>query len=609
MKPARTPETDPASDAKLYAELSAQIAAGALGRILDRIDTIPPSVLLHTDRRGHTLFDQLMAKDEERRGNNNHKMYAILETMLTRAPALAERANIQSWTRQKGEAGLKIFSGWAAQFVAYPKLSHYAYQHGCVIDVHALSMLLKARNYELVAAYIHRLPSLRFHNNRATISFLKDAAHQPTVKAAFLARLDAFYAAMPPDEKAREAKQFLIDYTDSTDAYDMLLDMTRRVVIPSYSLMQQPHAAAAIPPVGHLETMALETATVRAFVASFFRPDMPLSEAIGRIDALSHSWHHPANQFSTEGFTTPENITLPVDFRRHWAPLMPHPFPTRSGHGIVCLTDSTALQHEHYQLGHCIDTYVQSSCNAKSHILSIRDAAGKSLSTLEVQLVPLAERKTTDHPIANEPYALRVLQHEGLKIRGVADKITSGPLHDDLQEWLDALASGAVRLQTQELGETAESIRKMQHVPSVILESGYYPSRENIDRAFQQFKRGMRRAATETDADNQLVYAEPAQHFIDGTATQDGLAYPLRHMSAREWMRATRLENVMRLLLLERQPHVAAKLRPEWEREDGRLSATLPPPTSHADRQRRAAYASNQQLAKRERSGAGQFVR
>jgi hypothetical protein len=78
--------------------------------------------------------------------------------------------------------------------------------------------------------------------------------------------------------------------------------------------------------------------------------------------------------------------------RRSWPPLLPQPVMLGDGITAVALDTAQALASEGHRLHHCVGSYWQSCCRGESHIVSLRDASGHSLSTLELR-IPNSDRR------------------------------------------------------------------------------------------------------------------------------------------------------------------------------------------------------------------------
>ncbi len=72
--------------------------------------------------------------------------------------------------------------------------------------------------------------------------------------------------------------------------------------------------------------------------------------------------------------------------RTSWPPLLPQPVVLGEGITALALDTAQALAIEGRCLQHCVGSYWQSCFRGESHIVSLRDASGQSLSTLELRI-------------------------------------------------------------------------------------------------------------------------------------------------------------------------------------------------------------------------------
>jgi PcfJ-like protein len=86
-----------------------------------------------------------------------------------------------------------------------------------------------------------------------------------------------------------------------------------------------------------------------------------------------------------------------------WPALFPQPVPW-DDLTVISLTTSLAIQQEGYRLQHCVGNYARSCLSGRSHIVSVRDASGASLSTAEIKL-------TRSYGAA---VSTQVIQHRGM---------------------------------------------------------------------------------------------------------------------------------------------------------------------------------------------------
>lgn len=93
----------------------------------------------------------------------------------------------------------------------------------------------------------------------------------------------------------------------------------------------------------------------------------------------------------------------PADQCLQWEPLFKDPVWLTSGICAVALCQSTDLDKESSQLQHCVRSYESSCHQGYCHIVSLRNQAGASLSTVEI----------VNRDESNPPW--RIAQHRGLK--------------------------------------------------------------------------------------------------------------------------------------------------------------------------------------------------
>ncbi len=347
---------------------------------------------------------------------------------------------------------------------------------------------------------------------------------------------------------------------------DFLDDFSRRVLTPAHMLTWYPHPTFKDMDSRIFSFTAREC--ISSLVGHYTRNGESVSHFARDMIALSYTSHHHAIHFPTLNYSWPQDIPKPTQaMERRWHPLLEKPFITRNGYEIHNLTTQSELANESRVLSHCVGThgYDDTCCKkdeSRSHIFSIRKPNGEICSTFELHYFPTlqpAER-------------LYIVQHEGKKINMVRDRIHAGPLHDALQEFLKAAAEGKVTLQTAQLGETAES-QNANDLPDIIKSCGYYPTWHNVNLAFQEFKKDIRRGASAVDEQGMLIYDTKPDahgcprpiHFIDGIVEANGRTLAMRNMNVQEWLHATRL---MEKLCAQAQPSF----------EPRALTATQPPP-------------------------------
>ncbi len=113
-------------------------------------------------------------------------------------------------------------------------------------------------------------------------------------------------------------------------------------------------------------------------VAGGIRDDLLMRYSAMELIRQSERWHREISRAAAVALTAESSAAM-----EEWPPL-PR-LPIRIGELTVCsLTNTAQLQLEGARLNHCVSVYVRSCMYGNSHIVSIRDADGKSLSTAEI---------------------------------------------------------------------------------------------------------------------------------------------------------------------------------------------------------------------------------
>lgn len=243
---------------------------------------------------------------------------------------------------------------------------------------------------------------------------------------------------------------------------------------------------------------------------------------------LDDCWHHPGISIPREEF--------PLLADRTWHALVPTPCQASNGLSLRSLTSTHDLKEESRMLDHCVgqSTEYDSKCckedhDDRSHILSIfseHDGIKKSLSTLEVKLVPLDEAEPADTRVGDTTWCLRVLQHYG---HG-----NSSPPPQALKAWSeiqDGIRAGKIAVITDNdsLGETAESKAHRPNCAPIEYICGYSITPESVRHKFDLFRMSERAAIKPNTGTRHRVYQveqtddgyDILDHFIDGYATID----------------------------------------------------------------------------------------
>jgi hypothetical protein len=352
------------------------------------------------------------------------------------------------------------------------------------------------------------------------------------------------------------SREEILHFMPDNSCLDMVRDFADRIVIPTLILMMldgkpcTPDNLASIPqpPSGSDIQLCLYTAIPERWL----QQDKPVSRMRANMQQLSRSWHHDTNRFALQEIGAASD-TKSVQTERpktEWYPLIPDHYITKNGRfRIRSYTCPEELLHAHKELGHCINSYSYTAdCKrGLKHIIAIESAIdGKVLSTADVRLQAQGSIPSGSY-VPLDGRNLVVVQHEAAQIHGAAHRITAGPLHDALHEWMWQASQGKVPVNTEKTGMTDElkawekaysNNSTYDHMVKMI---GYVPNPTNLDRAFQEFKKDLRRGSTGIDAEGRLIYAPDACHLIDGTVDVDGKKLSLRDMNAREWLHASDL--------------------------------------------------------------------
>lgn len=104
--------------------------------------------------------------------------------------------------------------------------------------------------------------------------------------------------------------------------------------------------------------------------------------SLAAIICQSERWHQQLNHEELDIRdlpTEPSNLS-------DWPPLLPQGFDVNQ-HQLISLISADQLSEEGFRLEHCVGGYSDACLLGDSHIVSVRNAAGDSLSTVEITLV------------------------------------------------------------------------------------------------------------------------------------------------------------------------------------------------------------------------------
>lgn len=128
--------------------------------------------------------------------------------------------------------------------------------------------------------------------------------------------------------------------------------------------------------------------------------------SLEQIEKFSACWHLPGRQVATNKLKDYSDAPWESLFGKDAAGnvlteiAVPQEIAGVAGWKLVVRTTAQELKKEGEDLGHCVGGYVDKCLNGRSHIISIVDEQGKSMSTIEIELDP-KEKET------------KVIQHYG----------------------------------------------------------------------------------------------------------------------------------------------------------------------------------------------------
>ena len=351
-------------------------------------------------------------------------------------------------------------------------------------------------------------------------------------------------------------------------------DFTNRVLVPSYLLMQSTDPLADNNTVKPADKALIKDLFLQALFSQSSDGEKSAVNLYGTLSKLAYTWRNPKIHLPNLPYDQSKNTEESHVLHREWYPLISKPFTTSAGYTIYNRTHEHELKKDYLALGHCIDEYAEKCCSLDSdraHIFTILSPERATMSSFHLQL---SDTSSSLYPSikVGKKYLL-VIEHEGKEINDKKDHIQSGPLHKALQEFLNELQSGRLKLQPEPYGET-EASKRANNLPEIIKNCGYYPTWHNVDITLQEFKKDLRRGATMSDGNGQLIYdkiitadgSERHIHLIDGDVMQGGKTLSLRNMNSQEYLHATGMAEAMHALA--GKPYQPPK----------KLTATLPPP-------------------------------
>jgi hypothetical protein len=140
-------------------------------------------------------------------------------------------------------------------------------------------------------------------------------------------------------------------------------------------------------------------------IVGWIDPERDGFSIVGRLLVRDRKIHRLSELFA-RWETSARHIQHALDETQHsWPPLCDETaFDSEKGRlRIVPLCNAVALAEESYRLKHCVASYSNQCIHSPSHILSIRDDNGKSLSTLHLSVIKEGGR-----------FAVVINEHSGL---------------------------------------------------------------------------------------------------------------------------------------------------------------------------------------------------
>jgi len=369
---------------------------------------------------------------------------------------------------------------------------------------------------------------------------------------------------------------------------------------------------------GHMLAMPYEARVANSIAKQKTQPQAPLSEderecivrEARRGFALTNTWEHPA-------ISMPRSL-LPDLAHREWEPLFEGSHTFKVGEKtftIRALTDSDALLKESEALHHCVGkrtAFATKCCGGKTHILSISDAQGKAVSTVELECENYA------------PLKVKIKQHRGESNAPMKQTDAQKALNMLLKDLGDATPSNREHAtlkftKAKRYGETHDSKQRMQKGQIVGI-MGYEPEWDGINAVMQEFKRTARAGSLPMPQGNlehvPIAYLQktPAVHDYpavaldpqegarwharvkkwDATHVIDGEDPRSRNMNAQTWLYAPRTDfatgaptsymDMIHQAIGKVDKGTASKAKEKWT-EDGQAHEALynaPPPRAES---------------------------
>lgn len=191
--------------------------------------------------------------------------------------------------------------------------------------------------------------------------------------------------------------------------------------------------------------------------------------SVHQIAMLSKRWHEPGRLAQLN-----KAKSLLED---RWEPLFSTPLDYRAKIGqviqVVPLTSSEELKEEGKRLEHCLGGYANDCIRNNTHILSLRDEEGNSLSTIELNLLH-GKGKESERIINiqdKDDHHLRMRQHRGKRNADPSQKC-----QEVEKLFFNALRNGEVEVNLSELEKKRSKRVVLLERKKDILQTGYDPT-------------------------------------------------------------------------------------------------------------------------------------
>lgn len=393
-------------------------------------------------------------------------------------------------------------------------------------------------------------------------------------------------------------------FIEETDIREFFNDIVYRLLVPAYAVMRMPNKNTIedLPEITERDKHEFKTILVDRLIQQCRDEGMGLNEIFQHFEQLSTTWHH-LGAFPDLNYTILEgidaNLIKQLTLGRSWHPLLPEdvtinlPIKTANGQDTTkpftfhSLTSTQELKAESDKHGHCVHSYSNrcSSEEPPAHIVALsspewEEKNGKGqqqCSTIEFCLIARDKVGFSRHrvEIPNSNLDLVMIQHE----TGTTHIHSNNKFEPRERELVEALnmfmkqvKEGKITLNTTELGETEKS-KSTSDLPLIIKTCGYFPTWENIEKVFREYKNPVRDGAVETDANGRLIHTEPRRGLVLNAEISPMLAFDtdaptnLKHMTVGGWLHTTGMLEDMQKMITQKDHTRDGSYWRQWEQD------------------------------------------